>query len=845
MGKGGGQSAPQQGSSSVYQTSIPEYAQPYVQNMLNATQSQLFNTDSSGNVTGFNKYQPYTGMSQQDLQNASQAVAGFTPMQQQAQQSAANLKSPEAYNQAQNALLGLGNTASTQQFMNPYIQASLQPQLAEMQRQYGITGAQEQGQATNAGAFGGSREALMAAENQRNKNMAMNQAIGQGFNTAFNNAQQLQTTQAQGLGQLGGQQLAAQQGIINMQNQMGTAQQARDQQIINQGIQNYATAQQYPLMQLGTMSNMLRGLPMQAATTQQYQAAPNPLSQAVGAAGALGTLSTMYAKGGKVNSYAKGGITSYAGGEEVVDSLKNDLYDMDPQQLKNYISKSSSPMAKQLAQKIMMQKQMGLAGGGVIAFKEGTDKTVGDDVKKSYEPTEEDKKLTDSFKESNKNIGDFFTDTVPKALHRITTPGMVESLLPSKSFITQSPQEQAAKYYPDIVNKQRGDLTGPFETKPPLNPSLAPAPATAQAPTGFGVTGSWGDPTKVSNQAPAQVPAQVPARAPAQNAGQNQSPIAQQRTEDTLAKVETMSAKTAIDKQLNFVDELKNAMKGLTTPEQAGKDFDARYQKEVGPSTMKEDIAAQKERATKVVDSFITKNKLATAQMFATMATTPGSFLTAAMTGVKSALPQLILNVDKRDEAIGHIDDAIASIKKADRLEKIGKFGDKYKVEQNAKKSILEMQKIYYESIKDLATHTMDNETRRYVADQTLKGHEISAGATLGAAALRANVDKSMLEWDKATKGYNSVVNENDKVRASKSYLDLEREIKIYSGVKSDTAKQKVQQAQTKKDEIDNRLNKREAEAKSYVDALTPQKLRNKLDANKPLTYNPNTGKLE
>jgi hypothetical protein len=54
-----------------------------------------------------------------------------------------------------------------------------------MQRQYGISGAQGQSNATKAGAFGGSREALTYSENQRNKNMAMNQAIGQGYNTAY------------------------------------------------------------------------------------------------------------------------------------------------------------------------------------------------------------------------------------------------------------------------------------------------------------------------------------------------------------------------------------------------------------------------------------------------------------------------------------------------------------------------------------------------------------------------------------------------------------------------------------------------------------------------------------
>ena len=80
---------------------------------------------------------------------------------------------------------GAQNPNAVQGYMNPYLQASLQPQLAEMQRQYGISGAQGQSNATRAGAFGGSREALTFAENQRNKNIAMNQAIGQGYNTAY------------------------------------------------------------------------------------------------------------------------------------------------------------------------------------------------------------------------------------------------------------------------------------------------------------------------------------------------------------------------------------------------------------------------------------------------------------------------------------------------------------------------------------------------------------------------------------------------------------------------------------------------------------------------------------
>ena len=66
------------------------------------------------------------------------------------------------------------------------------------------------------------------------------------------------------LGQLGSAQQQADLANINLQNQLGTQQQQYQQNIINQAIQDYATAQQYPYMQLSTMSNLLRGLPMQS-----------------------------------------------------------------------------------------------------------------------------------------------------------------------------------------------------------------------------------------------------------------------------------------------------------------------------------------------------------------------------------------------------------------------------------------------------------------------------------------------------------------------------------------------------------------------------------------------------
>ena len=601
---GGDPPAPAPTTSTSYSTNVPEYAQPYVENMLNAAQAQIYNPS----MTGFNTYTPYSN-------NPTDYVAGVSPMQQQAYSAAANMQVPGQYGAATNATIDtmnqLGNMqynplasnymstqaptlqnfgmtgpadvsgaqgtsaqlnavpnaqaaqlstapqaqsaqfqgpgsvgyqnvgaqnvnaqalqnflmgpasqvntqdftqpGTAQQYMNPYLQSALDPQMKEMQRQYAITGQQEQAKATQAGAFGGTREALMAAENQRNKNTAMNQVLGQGYNNAFQQAQQQfntqqaanlqaqqanqqagltvgsqnlasllgvqqlgagQNLQAQQLNQaaglqsglanqsagiqtglanqqsayntalqnalmqqqtglsnqqlagqyglqqgqfnqaanlanqqmagqygmqqgnmnqamnlanmqnqqqanlanqqmgynvgntnlqsllgvqqlgagqnlqsqlanqgaygqaqqlaanqqqfganlglqglqaqmaganqlagIGGSQLAAQQGIAGLQNQYGQQQQAQQQNIINQAVQNYATAQQYPFMQLGLLNSMLRGLPMQQSSTQMYQAPPNPLAQAAGLA------STAYGLTRK-----KGGIIKAAGG---------------------------------------------------------------------------------------------------------------------------------------------------------------------------------------------------------------------------------------------------------------------------------------------------------------------------------------------------------------------------------------------------------------------------------------------------------------------------------------------------------------------------------------------------
>lgn len=342
-GGGGGSSGP---STTYTNTSnIPDYARPYVETMLGSAQQQLFNytPDENGNMvaTSMRGYKPYST-------NMEDYFAGPSPLQQSAYKSASTLgpaqQTADASNMAGYAgLQALGtqydpmmartqsfSPMAAQQYMSPYVMSALQPTLDEQARQASIQGQNLAAKAVGQGAFGGSRQGLQQAENLRNLGMLQNKTINEGMNTAYTNAQQqfnadqaraLQTQQAnigqqqfganlgmQGLstalnaanqlGSLGQQQFNQQTGAINLQNTLGQQQQAAEQSKINQQIQNYANQQQWAMQQLGNMSNLLRGLPMQSTTTSSYQAAPSITSQLAGAGTALAGLSGKTAKAG-------------------------------------------------------------------------------------------------------------------------------------------------------------------------------------------------------------------------------------------------------------------------------------------------------------------------------------------------------------------------------------------------------------------------------------------------------------------------------------------------------------------------------------------------------------------
>ncbi len=288
-----GKDSPQQNptNQTVTQTSIPDYAKPYVERMLGKAEA-----------VSNQPYQAYGG----------ERIAGFSPMQQQAFRGVQNLQPAQQLGSATQmaGLAGLGsmqagqnyqnmatNPNAVQQYMSPYIQNALNPQMFEAQRQSDIMGQKNAAQAVGAGAFGGSRFGLQEAERQRNLGQNLSNIYGTGMQNAFQNAQQAQqfgsTLGLQGLGQglqaagqlgqLGQAQFGQQKDILNALSTAGGQQQGLEQQRLSQQYQDFLNQRNYPKEQLSYMSDMLRGLPLSQQSQTGYQQAPSLLTQAAGA----------------------------------------------------------------------------------------------------------------------------------------------------------------------------------------------------------------------------------------------------------------------------------------------------------------------------------------------------------------------------------------------------------------------------------------------------------------------------------------------------------------------------------------------------------------------------------
>ena len=177
--------------------------------------------------------------------------------------------------------------SSYQNFLNPYqnyVTQGIEDQFAQAQNQANM-------QASKAGAFGGARQGVQAAELSGQQAKTVGQSLAQGYGQAqqmsmqdFQSQQQRLQQGAQLAAGLGQQQQQQQQADVPGLMQTGTLQQ-QNQQMQDDAAFKQKMSQLYePYQRAGFVSDIFQGSPTSASSiTMSTAPGTNPLAQAVGA----------------------------------------------------------------------------------------------------------------------------------------------------------------------------------------------------------------------------------------------------------------------------------------------------------------------------------------------------------------------------------------------------------------------------------------------------------------------------------------------------------------------------------------------------------------------------------
>jgi hypothetical protein len=220
----------------------------------------------------------------------SQRVASLSPMQVQIGDELRNMQGPgqfktgtEAVESGLGTLRGLTDAEQTQAFMSPYIQNVL-----DVNKQEALRDSQKQLVGANLGSarqgsYGGARNALMQSEANRNLQSQMAKIQSAGMQSAFEDARKTQLAQAAGygtlgstLGALGTAQQAADIDRIKTQGAYGDLQRNVQQTQLDTQYQDLMAKLNFPITQLETMNNLVRGVPLAQTASRNATTTPPP-----------------------------------------------------------------------------------------------------------------------------------------------------------------------------------------------------------------------------------------------------------------------------------------------------------------------------------------------------------------------------------------------------------------------------------------------------------------------------------------------------------------------------------------------------------------------------------------
>jgi len=312
---GGGGTQPTETQSTVNQSSLPAYAEPYFKRLMDRTEA-----------VSNEAYIPYEGERVAGI--GTDTEAGLSALRRLGESTA-----PEGFAEATTALSGVAggdalaqqaqydslgsftDEGVAQQYMNPYISNVLNTQQDRLNQRFGEQQLGRNDAARAAGAFGGDRRFVQDEIANRERNMQSNEMDAQGLAAAYESGanvyagEQGRELQNRGLntdifsgnrqGTLDQQrnQMAAaeqlrQQGLTDVQMQtdkanlltgIGGVYDDQRQQGLDVAYSDFLNQRDAPRQQLNFYSGIMRGVPVSPQTeSTQYNAPPSQLSQLLG-----------------------------------------------------------------------------------------------------------------------------------------------------------------------------------------------------------------------------------------------------------------------------------------------------------------------------------------------------------------------------------------------------------------------------------------------------------------------------------------------------------------------------------------------------------------------------------
>ena len=329
MGFGRKQSPPQQVSSTVSQQSLPDYAKPYYRKMMSSAEALMgeqYQPYQAQRIAGFEPEQmgAFEGIRaianrgmpgvQQGMSTASEMASGFGGI-------------PQVYSQYTPGTMPQDTIGGRMgAYQNPYQEAVLDRLQRRAVERFDEGQAQRGLQAAQQGAFGGSRAAIQDVLSRRNLEEQLSDMEAQQLQRGFGESARLagmDVSQAQRAREMS--EAAHQQaGTMGLQAQLANqrafeAQQARrlqaagllpkmsateqmldlqrmaalrgvggefqgqQQQMMDQGYQDFINQRDYPRQNLAFFQQLLSGLPVTPSSeVMKFEPRPNPYAQMMG-----------------------------------------------------------------------------------------------------------------------------------------------------------------------------------------------------------------------------------------------------------------------------------------------------------------------------------------------------------------------------------------------------------------------------------------------------------------------------------------------------------------------------------------------------------------------------------